>query len=423
MVKHKHAESQDTKNNMKKRITLIGINFFPEDTAIGLYSTQMAQMLAADGFEVNVLTGFPYYPEWAPRVEYADKPRFYKEKLNDITIFRYRQYIPKNPSALKRLLHVIDFTFGTFFNLFRIKKSDLTICIVPFTSTVFLGSLLKILLKTKIWVHVQDFEFDAAFQSGILKGSRNLQKFAYKILLKIEQVLFDRAHLITTISSTMQQKLLTKTKTKNGFLPNWVDVDGVIKGESIQHPFVPVNKYVILYSGNIGFKQDWDTFIRVAELAGNADPEIQFVVVGDGSKKEWLEREIKKSKNIKLYPPVPYKELPSLLCSPSLHILLQLPSAVDAFMPSKLLGMMASGKPSLLSANPESEVSHVINGCKGGICLSENNPEEIFKSILYLKKNKKVSSEIGHSARTYVQQNFSIDSILPKIKGFIDSIT
>ena len=51
-------------------------------------------------------------------------------------------------------------------NLFKVKKCDVVISIVPFTTSVLLGYLHKKRFKAKLWTHIQDFEFDAALQTG-----------------------------------------------------------------------------------------------------------------------------------------------------------------------------------------------------------------------------------------------------------------
>ncbi|MGY0426301.1 MAG: glycosyltransferase WbuB, partial [Polaribacter sp.] len=154
---------------MKKSITIIGINYYPEDTAIGLYTSQLANYYNKKGIEVNVITGFPYYPAWKINSEYKSKKTFYKETSNGINIYRYKQYVPQNPTFFKRILHLLDFSLGAFFNLLKIKETDVVLCIVPFTATIFLGKILSKLKKAKLWVHIQDFEFDAVSDSNIVK--------------------------------------------------------------------------------------------------------------------------------------------------------------------------------------------------------------------------------------------------------------
>ena len=71
-----------------KNITFIGLNYAPEDSAIGLYSTQWVEYLNKQGFKVSVITAFPYYPHWKINEEYRFKNTFLKEKRGDIKIYK-----------------------------------------------------------------------------------------------------------------------------------------------------------------------------------------------------------------------------------------------------------------------------------------------------------------------------------------------
>ena len=93
-------------------ITFISLNFAPEDSAIGLYSTQWVKYLESNGHRVTVVTAFPYYPQWEISKDYKSKPWFFQEHSGSTKLLRYKQYVPKNPSFFKRILHIIDFTIG-----------------------------------------------------------------------------------------------------------------------------------------------------------------------------------------------------------------------------------------------------------------------------------------------------------------------
>ena len=95
---------------MKNNIIIIGINFYPEDSAIGLYTTQKAEYLASKGYDVTVITGFPYYPQWKIRDDYKSKSYLVKETINGVKVLRSKQYVPIDPTFLKRIIHLIRFT-------------------------------------------------------------------------------------------------------------------------------------------------------------------------------------------------------------------------------------------------------------------------------------------------------------------------
>ena len=396
---------------MKKTITLIGINFYPEDTAIGLYSTQMLTFLAEKGYKINVITGFPYYPQWKVLDSYKNKPIFYKEIINNITLYRYKQYVPKNPTFLKRIIHLIDFSFGAFINSFKIKHTDLVIAVVPFTSTVLLGWLLKKRLKAKLWTHIQDFEFDAALQTGV---SNNKNRWLTKGLHKIESYLLNRSNLVSTISLSMLNKLKTKTKSNTYYFPNWVSQDHFNSISNKSHPYFKSNKFKILYSGNIGDKQNWLFFIDFLNKMANIN-NIEVCIVGQGAKKAWLSTKLKNFDFVSFYDPIPLGQLNDLLCSADLHILFQKDDVLDTVMPSKILGMMASGKPSLITGNSQSEVSKIINRSKGGIYL-QNNLAEVVNSFILLQSNNNYCKLLGKNARDYILKNYNPNIILPNFE-------
>ncbi len=397
---------------MKKRthITLIGLNFFPENTAIGLYSTQLAQYLEMHDIKLDIITAFPYYPQWKIASEYQDKPSYLKEELGTINLYRYKQYVPGKPTFLKRIIHILSFTWGSFWNLWKIKNCDIVISIVPFTSSTLLGYVQKKRFNAKSWIHIQDFEFDAAFQSGLTKSGEQKGGLVYRFLMQLEKSLFSRADRVSTISHMMLEKLKKKTTASTYFLPNWIDEKQINPAFAKAHSYLKSSKFKILYSGNIGDKQDWGFFMRFVEVIDFERFEI--VIVGDGAKRTWLEEEIKSYSGITLYPPVPYEDLSDLLCSADVHILFQKPEVVDTVMPSKILGMMASAKPSIITGHKQSEVAQAMTISEGGYYSSEKGIETVLKQLNTLVNDAILTQEMGKKARKYVTSNFAKDQIL-----------
>ena len=397
---------------MKKRthITFIGLNFFPENTAIGLYSTQLAQYLEAHDMQLDIITAFPYYPQWKIADEYQNKKSYLKEELGSIHVYRYKQYVPKNPTFLKRIIHILSFTWGSFWNLWKIKECDIVISIVPFTSATLLGYIQQRRFKAKSWIHIQDFEFDAAFQSGLTKNGEQKGGIIYRVLMWIEKSLFSKADSVSTISHTMIKKLEKKTTAPTYFLPNWIDEKQIDPAFAKAHSYLSSPKFKILYSGNIGDKQDWEFFIKFAQAIDRERFEI--IIVGDGAKRVWLEKEIASYAGITLHPPVAYEELSDLLCTADAHILFQKPEVLDTVMPSKILGMMASAKPSIITGHAHSEVATAMSQSQGGFYSSEKEVDTVIRQLNTLINDPELAKEMGVKARHYVVSNFAKNQIL-----------
>ena len=394
----------------KKHITFIGLNFYPENTAIGLYSTQLVDFLEKQGYDITVITAFPYYPQWKIAEEYSSKPRYIQEQKGNVKVYRYKQYTPEKPSFFKRVIHILDFSWGSYFNLRKIKHSDIIIAIVPFTSSAWLGGLVKRRLNAKLWVHIQDFEFDAAFQSGIMGSDGKPKGVVYKLLMRLERYIFNKADTVSTISQMMLQSLSRKTTQPQFYLPNWVDENEINPKTAQQHPYLKSEKFKILYSGNIGDKQDWVFF---KELLSHIDfNRFELIIVGAGAQYSALKTGVESYSGITLYPPVPYEELSDLLCSADLHFLFQKHEIRDTVMPSKVLGMMASGKPSIITGHPDSEVAKIIRDSKGGIYNNAPNVKEVINQIETLLNDPDMAVHMGKNARQYIARHFAKAPIL-----------
>ena len=397
----------------KTEITFIGLNFAPEDSAIGLYSSEWVNQLESDGHNVTVVTGFPYYPQWSVFKQYKNKPRFLQEYIGGTKILRYRQYVPKAPTFFKRIVHIIDFTVGSLFNLFKIKKCDLVIAVVPFTTSAFLGWIQKKRFNSKFWIHIQDFELDAALQS---KKEPKVGP-AFSLMFRLESWLFRKPDIVSTISHSMIDTLRKKSNSSSFYLPNWVNPDAINPATANFHRYINSSKIVLLYSGNIGEKQDWNSFVEFCNDINQNNYEI--IIVGDGSKKNWLLDRTVHLPNIKHYPPVPYSELSDLLCSVDIHLLFQKPDFLDLVMPSKVLGMMASAKPSLIIGHRESEINSVFKSNNIGLYFDRYSKEVVIELDKISKQNSQMK-EMGENARVYVIKNFSKDRILKQVQKKIE---
>lgn len=409
------------KLNTKKTITIFTGNYTPEDTAIGLYTSQFATFLSNKGYNVSIITGFPYYPKWKIAENYNDKNTYFNEIINGITVFRYKQFVPTKVTFLGRIKLMLSLTWGSFQNSKKIKETDLIICLVPLTLSILPAYILAKKKNAKLWIHVQDFEFDLAFQSGLLNTNffGNLIK---KSVLCFETFLFNKATIISSISYNMMEKAIKKTKFKSVFyFPNWVSVNNINPTIAEQHNYINPNKFTLLYSGNVGEKQDWHFFEKFCKEINGGD-NIEIVIVGDGAYMQKLKAKLTTFSFIKFYEPVPYNELNNLLCSADVHFLFQKTDVQDTVMPSKILGMMASGKPSIITGNKDSEVAKIFKENNLSGFFSENNTKQVVDYLLKIKKEKNIASQIGEKAKHFVLENFSENTILENFEAKVSAI-
>ncbi len=250
----------------------------------------MAEWLRDKNVDVQVITTSPYYPQWSCQEGY-NAYRYYRKRENGILVTRCPLWIPIKQSGFKRILHQISFAFTSFpvflFKLFYFKPDLVFLNEPPLmcSPAVLLGGRL---FSVRTWLHIQDFEIDAAFSLGILKS-----RFLRWLLGKIESAIIKKFDWVSTISDNMLKRAFSKGSFPETtlFLPNWVDTREIFPlpdAVTFRHEFnMPKDKTILLYSGNLGEKQGLECLIDAAAfLQENGDDEFHFVICGEGGAKK-----------------------------------------------------------------------------------------------------------------------------------------
>lgn len=400
------------------RILVYGINYYPELTGIGKYTTEMCEWLARQGYEVEVITSLPYYPEWEVHPEYKGKG-FHTEIINAVKVHRGPFYVPRAVSGYTRLLHDFSFLLSSGWHWIRMlfkRKFDVVLCIYPPLPIGIFPLLYKWLKGTPYVFHIQDLQVDAARQLGIIR-----RKGLLKFLEGFERYFMRRANMVTTISEGMRKKVLAKgiAEDKLRLFPNWVDTRALFPYDQEEKPALK-EKYgyrawdkVVLYSGNLGEKQGLDTLLHAAAIAQERKSELKFFIVGEGAvKKKLLELKAKlQLKNVRFAPLVAKKELPDLLNMADLHVILQKKGATDLVMPSKLSGILACGGVPLIAAEAHSSLRRLIEGYQMGISTDAENELSLLYCIeQYFQEGEK--PDYAAHAADYARQHLCSQGVL-----------
>ncbi|PHR17370.1 MAG: colanic acid biosynthesis glycosyltransferase WcaI [Sphingopyxis sp.] len=402
------------------KILLYGINYRPELTGIGKYTGEMAQWLKANGHEVTVVTAPPYYPEWRVREGYHGH-RWDKRLEDGIKVIRCPLYVPSRVSALKRIVHLSSFALSSLLPLLLQARSkpDLVIQVAP---TLFCspGAILAArLASARSVLHIQDYEVDALFGLGIARPGK-LRRFAYaceRFLLRG----FDR---VSTISSGMIRRAEEKGVDRDRlvFFPNWSETErfsnvprsaALLAGLS-----VPAGKQVVLYAGNMGDKQGLEQVIEAASAMRDRT-QVHFLLVGDGAGKERLvdlarEHQLR---NVTFAPLQSYEQLPSLLASADVHLVIQKRGAADAVLPSKLTNILAAGGNAVITADPDTTLGALCQDHPGiAVCVEPESVDALIAGI----EEAFALPEFNQPARRYAEEYLAKDRILQR---FIAEVT
>ena len=392
------------------RILIYSANFAPEPTGIGKYSGEMAWWLVEHGHEVRVVCAPPYYPAWQVAKKYRWPP-YRREQWRGVDIWRAPLWVPRSPSGLTRILHLLSFAIASFPVMMRqvAWRPEVVLTVAPAFMCAPAGLLTAWLSRARRWLHLQDFEVDVAFSMGVLKG-----RLLRRIVLRLESLLLRRFDTVSTISSRMIQRLLSKgvPAGKARYFPNWVDLSRIKpeKNGSYRAKLgIPQELVVVLFSGTLAGKQGLMVIPEAARfLAARSD--ILFVVCGDGVIKPQIESAAADLKNVRFMPLQPSECLPDLLGMADIHLLPQSPDAADLVLPSKLSGMLASGRPVIATCRPGTEISEIVSKC--GMVVAPENGSELARAVAKLADDPEARALLGRRARRIAEENFERDAVL-----------
>lgn len=397
------------------RVLVHGINYAPELTGIGKYTSEMCAWLASRGHEVRVVTAPPYYPEWRIREGYRGW-RYRREQIDGVRVERCPLWVPAKPSGAKRLLHLASFALSSLPLMLRAIgwRPHIVIVIEPPFFCAPAAWLTARLSGGKAWLHVQDLEVDAAFDLGFLP-----QRFK-KIVMGVEQFVVRRFDRVSTISLAMMNRLLQKgLRTSQCVLfENWADCRTIVPlaraSAYRQRLSLSDHAFVALYSGNIGEKQGLEIIVEAARQLMRL-PKVFFVVCGDGTARRRLEALASGLPNMRWLPLQPLGELNELLNLADVHLLPQRASAADLVMPSKLTGMLASGKPVLATADQGSALAVAVS--ERGLVVPPGDTGAFVAALLRLKDDAGLRVVMGRNARCYAETHFAADAVLRRFEA------
>lgn len=424
------------------KILLYGINFAPELTGIGKYTGEMAAWLAARGHDVRVVTAPPYYPAWAVSPGFANAySSTPMPAAPGAQLLRCPLWVPPQPGGAKRLLHLASFALSSLpVMLAQIFWRPHAVWVVePALFCAPTALVVARLTGAKAWLHVQDFEVDAAFDLGLLKGERIRNAVA-----SVERWLMRRFDVVSTISQRMHQRLLVKgvDVARAKMAVNWVDMAQFGKPSEAgvaayrRELKIPPGATVALYSGNMGGKQGLEVLAEAAkltakvpvqtmdsEVAANnsvASQEVVFVFCGDGAGRSDLVERCQGLTNVRFIDLQPAERLPDLLATADIHLLPQRADAADLVMPSKLTGMLASARPVVATAKVGTELASVVQSC--GLVVPPEDPAALAQAIHTLAANPALRRTLGTAGFAYAQAHLDREAVLERFEADLTSV-
>ena len=254
--------------------------------------------------------------------------------------------------------------------------------------------------------------------------------FVKKCVNAVEGWLMRRFDRVSSISRQMVARLSAFgiPEDRTSIFPNWVDTDRIrpgVRGRAFREEWgLGPDRKIVLYAGSMGNKQGLEMVLETARALQNDDPDSLFLLVGEGSAKEGLVQRASALglRNVLFKPPQPPEDFPALLTLADVHLVVQKKGVAEAFMPSKLTGILAAGGTAIITADEDTELGRLVKNNPGIAVLVPPENQGLFQEALRTELSKdRNGARINLVARKYAERYLATDGILSQFEKVLSA--
>ena len=352
-------------HNRHKKILIHSLIFSPDGVSTAYLYNDIALTFQKKGFEVVVLSTTPHFN--VVQEQLAEQPMkwgvwgfFKKSYYNGIEVYHVPQ--KKFKSTLLRLIGFVYWHIVSFFVGLSIKNVDIILSPSPPLTIGLLNLWLAKIKGCKVVYNVQEIYPD------ILGKKEGL---VFNVLSKLERKVYNSSDAVTTIDQVFYDTIVGRFNEPEHLhiIPNFVDTDlyrsGVNTSELDKAAFPDTDSIKLLYAGNIGFAQDWEPLVRLAEKT--KDLNVEYFLIGEGVRKSYVEDKKKELGLDKLHvlPYQPRHLMPAILAYSDAQYIFMTPEMEGMGFPSKVYTIMACGRPLVVCSGENTPIVNFLNpvGC------------------------------------------------------------
>ncbi len=400
------------------KILIISQYFWPENLRVNELSEELNRL----GHQVTILTGYPNYPKGEIYKEFKkNKSKFRKYKGSEIIRV---PILPRKNNKFNLILNYFSFLLNSIFlGYFKMRGKKFDIIFTFQLSPVTVGITSAFFSFVKNCPHIfwiLDLWPDTLVALNVLKKEWQIKLF--KILVNW---IYSRCDIILAQSKSILKELNNYSSIKNNtyYFPSWGESDLFFKNEDPASEVDTKNVFTILFAGNIGEAQDFPSIIKaVKHLSLHNINNFRILLIGGGSKKEWVIKEVTKlniDKYFEFHKNYPFSRMNSfLLHADALLVSLSNTRVFNMTIPGKIPFYLSSGIPIIGMISGEG--AKVIKESKAGYVCKSGDYISLSKIISKITKVDKDSlNKMGLNGKEYAEKEFSKRSLINKLNKLL----
>lgn len=390
---------------MATRILLLTQWFDPEPTFKGMV---FARELVRQGFEVEVLTGFPNYPSGKVYPGYRIR-LLQREVIDGVQVTRVPLYPNHDQSAIKRVLNYVSFAASSLiYGLFMARGADVIYAYHPPLTVGISASLIRLFRRIPVVYDVQDMWPDTLRATGMVRNTRVLN-----LVSRVCDWVYRRVDHIVVLSPGFKELLVQRgvPAAKIDVIYNWADEAALAAPIGrLPNEFPGGERFRILFAGNMGKAQALDSVLDAAALLQARDSRVCFVMLGGGVEVDRLKARAAELQlgNVVFLPPVPMAEVGTVLnAADALLVHLRKDPLFRITIPSKTQAYMTAGKPLLMAV--DGDAGDLVARSGGGTATESENPETLSiaaESLAALSAEE--LQRMGDGAKRFYQDHLAL---------------
>lgn len=413
----------------KKRLLIYAHYYIPDVASTGQIVKELAEGMI-DSFDITVICVVPSYNGKIEK-KYKKK-KYYKENINGVNVIRIRVPEFTKSNKVSRIKNIISYFLGAIGATFKVGKQDY---IFSISQPPILGGLLgtfgKWVKHAKYIYNIQDFNPE---QTMAVRYSKS--KLITNLMMFFDKFSCRKSNLIITVGrdlvETVNNRFYNKKVPKTVLINNWIDEKEIYpledddkKVQEFKRKYNVENKFIIMYSGNIGLYYDLENIFKVIEKIKPEtktvnNEEVVFAFIGDGTVLNKL-KEYKEEKNMNNVIFIPYQDKKDLIYSlnaANIHWCINAKGIKGVSCPSKYYGIAAVAKPILGVLEENTEIRLLIEETNGGLVSNPGDYDSIEKNINWFieNSNSEELKNMGTRSRKYLEENLTKDISINKYK-------
>jgi putative colanic acid biosynthesis glycosyltransferase WcaI len=374
----------------RQRLLVLNQYYWPGVEATANLLMELCEALAAD-FDVTVVVG-------------AAKGVPARQVRNGVDIVRVRSTSYERSRLSRRTINYLTYVIGVVWRAMFTRRPDLVVCM---TDPPFIGAIARVValrFRAPLLVIAQDVFPEIAVKLGRLRNP---------VVISVLRLLVDSslrsAARVVAIGETMKLRLEEKgvRPERIRVIPNWCDVTNVLPAAR-DNPWARehrlVKRFVVMHSGNVGHAQDLDTLIRACTFLRDID-ELAVRIIGGGARRDELIQLARRldTDKVRFMPWQPYALRSLSLSTADIHVVGLARGLAGYVVPSRLYGILATGRPVIAAAEPESETAQLVARIGCGVVVPPGNPFALARAIRAAHDGDYDLAAMGRRARMFAE--------------------